>query len=1102
MKLKYILMLSIMLIVQLCTLCASAGSVADFLLELATEHFEEKDYRQALNNLTRVLILEPDNQQAQCLLDKISKQTKTEEEQQMIAALSRPEKKVEPAQTVIVPKQPKVVKKAVKRVVAVKAVDQKKAAIKTDLNGLEQQVKHITTEPVYPRVKWDQPTKILQTVATKDKFVEPTTVKKLPKATTIREVRRESKEVIPEWIDKAMPVALAAEEKAYSENELQTTPRTIARAQPRETITSDQLRSYSCFEAVRLFINSQRIEMDPIIIRGQDIWLALENIAAGLGLAAFYPQEDSLMIIRDDGLPLEFRIGSSEVLLNQRTFLIMDDAVALYQGYAMLSLDSLQQVLDFYYNYSPDTKVLEISKEKEVTFSSFTLKKPKAVLEQEKQLKLAETVTTEDKLPREVRKEFLPKEYQQDIDLKLDSSFRYYKDMLEDRKTRYTEHFLSGKFYDFDVYGHLSARDFETDLKRTFQEDGQHLSFSKDGTTLKLLDNHFRLPRLKSQSVSYWGLEIDSEGEDAPIKHYAWAGRMDPVYVSALQGGGSVKYLGDLYALRQDWIDRDQFSLSATEMYTDSHTEFSSDGGASDYPTRNFLYLLDSDWQVFPELNFYNTLAQCFYTPDNEEEVLISDYDFRSGIELDYERFSLNSGFEYVGDRYASFGIPSSYQDFIGWDVGTSYRVADWFNLGLAGNISRDNVDFDEDAPSAHARGVSASSYLTLPWRQNLNFGWGYNRYLNRGGSDNATGSEYMDYRVDYYKNFDAALAQLGWQHYEMDPMASSTGSMLFDTYSVSFYKSFPGLRATHIRLYQDLTRREELDGAATPVTVTSNTHLSARYDLFPNLSLRGDCRVRNTKQDNAVDTTIMSLTGGAEYKILEDTTLDFTYEASNIDLRDEWSADDWSILFGIRHIFDLGTPEKWGRVRVHVFEDLNGNNIRDAQEQGLENVLAYVVEGAAEKTDFAGRALIERIVPGERKVRLDIRDLSLDMVIKGEVTQQVMVEPLRTAELTFVVVTAGKIEGRIFADMDKNGIFQKDIDIPIPNARIYLLPQELDTLSFSDGSYRFESVYPGQYTVNIDLEWVGEEYKLISSEAKEAGIEPKQKVEGLDFIF
>jgi hypothetical protein len=1020
-------------------LAARAGLVSDFLLDEAVEYYRCGNIKEALQALKKILLIEPRHKEALQLRARIF----SEQDPRSV----KEEKK-----------QQRLRREAAELLDEIERKRQRK------LEAEEEEAPVVVREEA-PAV-----------------------------AAAVEETAPQVEKRIPAAVEEApAAVEVPAGEPAAS--------RWIARVRPKKIITSEELEGYRLFTEARVFIDGRQLKLAPVIIKENDIRLPLEQLARALDLVTFSAQEDTLTLINQEGLPLEFNVGEKEVLVSKKPHLVMAHPLAIYENSLMLELDSLRQVLGISFEYSAAANAIEVLRKKPPAFSTFTIAKPRAVIEEEKiEEEKRLKARARPSLPREMRQELLPAEYYPDIDFKLESDFRYYHDMFEDKRTRYTEHYLRGRMYDFDVYGHLSMRDYESDDKRTFKEDGQHLSFFRKGTGVKLLDNYFRLPALRAQTQSYWGIEIDST--DMPIKSYAWMGEADPVYTSALEGGRSVKYEGNIYALRQDWIDTEQFRLSAVELFTHSRAELSEDAGASNYPRKNFVYLLDSDWQIRPGINFYNTFAQSIYKPDNKHDVTVSDYDFKSGVRLNLKRLRLNSSFEYVGDRYASLGIPATYQDYIGWDLSTSFKMTDYLNLNVSGNLNRDNVDFDDDRVSSHNKGLTAGTNLRLPWDQNLNFGWDYNRHLTRGGAENASGDEYNSYRIDYYKTLGTASFQLGWQHYRMDPLASNTGSMFFDTYSATIYKNFPQLHGSYLRLYQDMTKKKELSRGDSPSTRTLNTNLSGRYYVSPKLSLIGDCRLSNIHQDQTDDTTTLSLSAGAEYNLFSDTTLNCSYEASNIDLTEQWSADDWSILLYVRHVFDIRTAEKWGRVLVSVFEDENGNNIKDAREQGLKDVLAYIVKGRGTKTNYSGEALIEQIVPGKREVRLNMRDLPADMIIKGALTQEVELEPLETEEVVFVVVTAGTIQGRIFVDTDNNGIFDKDIDLPLPNIRIFLSPGAKDTLSFSDGSYRFEYAYPGPRQVHIDTEWAPEEYRLISPQAQDVEVKSKETLENIDFLF
>ena len=94
------------------------------------------------------------------------------------------------------------------------------------------------------------------------------------------------------------------------------------------------------------------------------------------------------------------------------------------------------------------------------------------------------------------------------------------------------------------------------------------------------------------------------------------------------------------------------------------------------------------------------------------------------------------------------------------------------------------------------------------------------------------------------------------------------------------------------------------------------------------------------------------------------------------------------------------------------------------------------------------------------------------------------------------------KKEGRIFLDRNNNGVFDDGVDEPVPNVRVFLVPDYEDTISLSDGSYLFEYAYPGSYKVNVDLGWVPQVYELVSADSLDIEVKSKEVTKDIDFIF
>jgi hypothetical protein len=121
---------------------------------------------------------------------------------------------------------------------------------------------------------------------------------------------------------------------------------------------------------------------------------------------------------------------------------------------------------------------------------------------------------------------------------------------------------------------------------------------------------------------------------------------------------------------------------------------------------------------------------------------------------------------------------------------------------------------------------------------------------------------------------------------------------------------------------------------------------------------------------------------------------------------------------------------------------------------------------------------------------------------VRGPSVKPVTVEPLRTVKIDFPLVKTGHIRGRVYIDKNNNGTYDKFEDEPIPNARVYLSPEVKDTLTFSDGTYSFDYIYPGDYNVCVDLRGPVVNYRLISPEKIPVKLKEEEKLTDLDFKF
>jgi len=856
--------------------------------------------------------------------------------------------------------------------------------------------------------------------------------------------------------------------------------------------------SYTPDTEVKFAFGAEQFKLDkPVFRKGDEIWVPLDAILPKAGAMLLKMTEDSFMVIRDDGTPLEFKSGDTVVKMNKVPFLTMNQPPRVYSESFMLSLESLSKILDMPYTYDVPTNTATFQRTKTEEFSTFTVEKPPVSAEEKK----AAEVVVKPLPPPDIREEILSEKYRRDVDMKLDTNFSYLEDKHARDRTRQADWYLSGRAYDYKVDGHFRVKDFRVTNKQRVKQDGEFLSFSKDPVQLKFFDNNLSIPQLRSQSQPYFGTEITDIY--MPFKSTAVFGRTNNT-VSGPAAIGAVRYYGKLYAVKQEYTDiNNLFKAGGLLLVHETEVEEQGKSSTTNYPRRNLLYVWDSTTHLYPNLDFFYTHGLSNYMPDNKVNKRLVDGDWRTALELKEERYSLKTSFENVGQQYVSIGIPSTYQDFQGWDFSGDFKFApNWYGT-YSGRLNKNNTERDPRKPATFDRSGNLGTGFYLPWQQNVNLSYSITDSITRANADES-GNVYKDYRVDYSKGWKDLTMQLSYDHYYLRQTGTAAGATTTDSGTLTLFQFLPDLNNSYIRFYQDI-RKTKTDTPTTYVTTLWNTDIGVRWNLTEYLSGNGDLRIATTQREAFQDTAFVNLLLGAEFKSSPVTTWNFDYNLSNWDIYNSKNQTTkfYTLLFKMRHLLGVSTPEKWGVVKAFVYRDLNSNGIHDSWEPGIPNVRVNVINGRAAYTNAKGIAIIKKVVPGDRKVKIDLSRLPLDMAVRADVpVRAVTVEPLATADVDFPIVATGKIKGMVYLDVNKNGVYDKKIDEGLQNVRIYLTPGGKETLTFSDGSYYFEYVYPGVYEVNIDMETTPSDYKLSSPEKTKVSLQESETLNDTNFSF
>lgn len=157
------------------------------------------------------------------------------------------------------------------------------------------------------------------------------------------------------------------------------------------------------------------------------------------------------------------------------------------------------------------------------------------------------------------------------------------------------------------------------------------------------------------------------------------------------------------------------------------------------------------------------------------------------------------------------------------------------------------------------------------------------------------------------------------------------------------------------------------------------------------------------------------------------------------------------------------------GSISGSVFEDVNGNGLRDPGERGLAKFALHLEDGTAVETAADGAFKIHRVAVGDHLVSLDASHIPIEYNVLGLAEKKVNVAFRGESRLNFRVVSGARLSGRVVLDENKNG--KADEKEPgLPDILVYLSPDgEINTFTNADGNFEFQNLNPGEYVIKVD---------------------------------
>ncbi|MDP2654292.1 MAG: SdrD B-like domain-containing protein [Candidatus Omnitrophota bacterium] len=179
-------------------------------------------------------------------------------------------------------------------------------------------------------------------------------------------------------------------------------------------------------------------------------------------------------------------------------------------------------------------------------------------------------------------------------------------------------------------------------------------------------------------------------------------------------------------------------------------------------------------------------------------------------------------------------------------------------------------------------------------------------------------------------------------------------------------------------------------------------------------------------------------------------------------------------IRLGLRSTWDL--PIRWdrsGMIYGVVFKDINNNGRMEKGEDGIPGIRLRI--GDIETvTDEHGEYFVS-VKAQEVVVSVDMESVPPGALVKDALTQRVEIKHQKIQTVNFALNTRSGLYGVVYVDQNGNGRLDPK-DIFIPRVKITLNKRDSVYTDFS-GTYLFENIPPGRYTVDIDLNTIPIQY-------------------------
>ncbi len=200
----------------------------------------------------------------------------------------------------------------------------------------------------------------------------------------------------------------------------------------------------------------------------------------------------------------------------------------------------------------------------------------------------------------------------------------------------------------------------------------------------------------------------------------------------------------------------------------------------------------------------------------------------------------------------------------------------------------------------------------------------------------------------------------------------------------------------------------------------------------------------------------------------------------------------------------DKNEFSRLGVVSISVFKDIDANKVFSSDEEGLEGIKVILFEKGESKekakasvTNANGKACFVDVPAGAYNLNIDLGSVPIDFICVAELEQVIKVEPGKVIELKFPLQKAGTVEGRVFRDENRNGVWDAG---ETGDHDLMVYANDAPTFTSSGGMYRFSNIPPGKIRMRVDKSCLPKGYIMTTPEFFEVDLKPEDEKEGIDF--